>query len=233
MLLSSLIAVAVLAAPAPAQELPLLAGDLPSLAQAAGPPPPGGVRGGERVEVVRPKACGADTAVHLSRVLQVSLHTLSKLQGWLDQTDGLEARLFSGKGRLAEVSKLVSGAEPSARLCTVPSADGWKLVPQKAPPSKCKASEVPAGRLGDYWWTHAAKPAAVVAVSEPAPGADNCRPRVSAVLFDQTGKARLRFHSDLYAPPQFTLLGDRCQALEFSHDEKVSGFKATPTPCKP
>jgi hypothetical protein len=62
---------------------------------------------------------------------------------------------------------------------------------------------------------------------------DRCAVRVSTVFYDQTGKARLQVHNDLVGRESFTLLGDSCRNVDFTFDEKLNGYKARPTKCKP
>jgi hypothetical protein len=211
-------------------ELPEFRGDLPSLNDVARPPPKGGLVGGELTKVLFPEKCEAGTAVDLSRTLHVSMNTLEKVQAWLDATPGLEEKLFDSKGTLGEVARLVGGSKavPEQR-CPLSTDEGWKLATSKVGTRPCERT---AGRLGDFWWFHADKPAGVVAVS-PGKAGNNCAVRLSSMLFDQKGKTRLQVHNDLQAPPSFTLLGDWCRNVEFKFDEKLNGFKARPTKCKP
>ncbi|MBI3185056.1 MAG: hypothetical protein HYZ28_23190 [Myxococcales bacterium] len=61
----------------------------------------------------------------------------------------------------------------------------------------------------------------------PAPlgRAERCRPRLSAVLFDEGGHARLRYHADYGAALSVELLGDGRLTVELTFDEASAVFK--------
>ena len=96
-------------AAAPVESLPDLRSPLGALSGVVGPAQTGGAKTGDLVVAVKLPGCKAEQAVHLTRFLASTLHALSQVQGWVDGTPGLEARLFKDKGRLGEVSKLVIG----------------------------------------------------------------------------------------------------------------------------
>ena len=110
--------------------------------------------------------------------------------------------------------------------CELPM-DDWKLNAANVPADGCKKK---APRTAQARWEHGGKLAAAISADSPSPP---CKPLISVALFDQKGKARLRLHTDLVSAPAFTVLGDKCQNVEFTHDEKTSGFIARPTKCKP
>jgi hypothetical protein len=225
-MLSVLAALALFAAPAPA-ELPPLTGDIPTGKGMVLVVDKGGTQPGERPIVYQGAGC-EQRLVMGDKVLHLALYWVEKLQGWLDTNAGLEEKLFAKKGTLGEVSKLVSGGGPAEKKCELALAEGWKLAATAAP-GKCKAGTAP-----QAWWAHGGKTSAVVALAPAAKdAADACKPRASAVFFDQAGKARLRFHTDFGGAPQVTLMGDKCQNVDFSFDENVNGFKARLGSCKP
>lgn len=232
-MLPHLASLALLAAPTPA-ELPPLTGALPSLRDAVSieGQNKGGAGAGEKLLPWKPAGCEAARVVRADKVVHLSLYAVEKLQGWFNLNPGLEEKLFAAKGTLGEVSKLAAGgAVAPERKCALPVADGWKLKLDAAPPEKCKAA---ASAAPQAWWSHGGKISALVALGPAQKGAaDACRPRASAVLFDQAGRARVRVHTDLEGAPEITLLGDKCQHVELAFDENLNGFKARATSCKP
>lgn len=232
-MLSLLASLALSAAPAPA-ELPLLTGELPSLREAVAVEGQhkGGAGPGEKLLAWKPAGCEVARVVRADKVLHLALYSVEKLQGWFNLNPGLEEKLFTARGTLGEVSKLVAGgALAPERKCAVPVAEGWKLELDAAPPQKCKAA---GPGVPQAWWSHGGKTSAVVALGPAPKGApDTCRPRASVVLFDQAGRARVRLHTDLERAPELTLLGDKCQHVELAFDENLNGFKARTTSCKP
>ena len=226
-MLHLLAALALSAAPAPA-DLPPLTGDIPSGKGLVVVFDKGGTQAGERPVTFQGAGC-EQRVVMTDKVVHLALYWVEKLQGWLDANAGLEEKLFAKKGTLGEVSKLVSGGAPAEKKCELALAEGWKLTAAAAPGSKCKVGAAP-----QAWWANGGKSSAVVALAPAAKDAqDTCKPRASAVFFDQAGKARVRFHTDFSAPAQVTLLGDKCQNVDFSFDENLNGFKARLSSCKP
>ena len=220
----------VAAAPAEPPTFTELPGPLGATSGLVGDVPLGGEKAGERRVTVQPNGCATQRSVDLARFLQGTLFALNQVQSWLDGQPGAEARIFKQKGTLGEVAKLSAGAAPAPeRLCGAGLRDGYKLDLTRAPPRKCRAA--PQKTLADHWWTHAGKPAAVVHVAPPDRKDDACGVRLSAVLFDQTGAARFRYHADLRGPPVATLLGDGCLNLDFQAQES-GAYKAITTTCK-
>jgi hypothetical protein len=223
------LAAAVLLAAPSLGELPPLTAELPSLKDLPKPAGQGGQNAGEHLVTMKTTACAEGAQLDVTRVVQVALRTVERLQGWLDANPGLEEKLFATRGQLGEVAKLAAGSrvEPGG-FCTLPVDEKWKLSPPAVLPATCKGGKGGAAGLST-WWSHGGKPAIASKVSSHT----GCKPRVSMVLFDQAGKARLKFHSDLENPPSFTLLGDQCRNVDFAFDEKANGFTARASSCKP
>jgi len=115
------------------------------------------------------------------------------------------------------------------KACKPPKlTDGYKVLLDKAPKKLCPDKE-PRGQ-GDFWFLNKKKPAAVVHV---LPGdLDACRLRISTVLFDSKGKARVRLHANYGGKLSAELLGEGCKGVDFALDEATQTFRATLKPCK-
>ena len=68
---------------------------------------------------------------------------------------------------------------------------------------------------------------------QPAPedAADRCRPRLSAALFDASGKVRFRYHADFAGAVSAELIGDGCRGVAFTYDAAAAEFR--PATMKP
>lgn len=168
---------------------------------------------------------GCEDVVFPQRFATGASRALEQLQQALDHGAGSEKRLFTGKGVLAEVLHQLTGATLSEKgSCQAPKlVDGWKLPLVVAPKKLCDA------RAGERWLFAGAKPVAVISVQRPETG---CRPRISAVLFDARGQARVRFHADWSAAMAVTLVGDRCRNLDFTFDGAQQAFIPSWSSCK-
>lgn len=215
------------AAPAPAlTEIPAPLGHFGAVVEAV---PPNGFSDQDKAVVPKLEGC-TPQAVFLMRWLSGSSRTLEQMQQWLDRTPGLEKKLFARKAVLAEVMKLLTDAkfEPKKSCAATPLVDGFKLD-YAAPPKKfCDAAVDQA--LGEFWYFNKASPAAVVNVAKGDP--DQCVMRVSSVLFDAKGVARLRVHADWGGQVSATLWGDKCQKVDFTLDKEKQSFVAALKSCK-
>ena len=219
----------------PVRPLPMLSAPLGHLGNVVDEPLTTGTPVEVKVVSGKLEGCDRDQAIYLTRAVSGTMAALQQLQDWLNRTPGLEKKLFS-VGKLAEVMKLVTGSSCSEqKLCTPPVlVDGFKLDLSKAGGKLCAADH--GFRTGDFWWTNGAMPAAVVSVApSPAAAKDRCRPRLSMILFDKTGVARVRLHADYGGTSSVSLLGDKCVGLDFSFDEASQTFVPTwrsPKGCK-
>jgi hypothetical protein len=128
--------------------------------------------------------------------------------------------------------------------CRASPKQGWKLELGSLPKSLCAAKR-PLPGVGEFWFATAQSAkekadgralTAVVRVAPAATGAaDRCRLRLSAALFDDQGKTRLRFHADYGEALEVELLADAC-AVEFVFEASAQAFRARPakgTRCPP
>ncbi len=219
---------------APVKPLPMLPAPLGRLGDFVGPVPEGGLPADEKVLVGKLEGCDREQAFYLTRAVSGTLVAVQQLQDWMNQTKGLEKKLFA-TGKLGEVAQNVaSSSAVDQKLCAAPVlAGGFKLDLTKANGRLCAAEK--GFRLNDHWWTRANKPFAAVAFTA-SEGKDRCRPRVSVVLFDKAGIARVRLHADYNAAASLSLLGDKCVGLDFNFDEGAQAFVPTWRPtksCKP
>mgnify|MGYP000882027303 CR=1 FL=1 len=179
------------------------------------PPPTRGVPATDKVLLPVWEGCDAQ-AIWLMRALTGVARALEQLQQSLDRVPGVEKRLWSRKGTLAEVLRhLGEGRFQSKSSCAEPKLlDGYRLELTAAPKKWC---EVEAKQDGAFWFFSSGQPSAVVQVS---PGAETpCAPRLSAVLFDKKGVARVQFHADWAGRPSATLLGERCAHLDYTFQD--------------
>ncbi len=226
-MLSLCLSLLISAPPAPAP-LPELPAPLGHFGDVVSPPPAGAVPSTDKLVVPALEGC-APQAVSLMKFLGGDVRALEQLQDWLDKA-GLEKKLFLKKGALGEVMRHLAQArfEPQKSCAALPVKDGFKLELAGAPKKLCPADAAQA--LGDFWFFTAGKPAAVVTVETGAP--DACRLRMSSVLFDPKGAPRVRLHADWGAQMAVTLVGDRCQLVEFTFDKGKQAFTPALKTCK-
>ena len=224
----------VLLTAAPVKPLPMLPAPLGRLGDFVAAVPEGGLPAGEKVLVGKLDGCDREQAYYLTRAVSGTLVAVQQLQDWMNQTKGLEKKLFAA-GKLGEVAQNVaSSAAIDSKMCTAAGLiDGFKLDLAKTPAKLC-ATEA-GWRLGDHWWAKANKSFAVVEFLS-SPEKDRCRPRISVALFDKAGIARIRLHADYNGAASISLLGDKCVGLDFNFDEGAQSFVPTwrnSKSCKP
>ncbi len=182
-------------------------------------------------KVISPKWEGCEpTGIYLMRFMGGAGRALEQLQQSLDRAPGSEKKLFGRNGVLTEVMKQLSSSRFELKLsCTAaPLTDGYKLE-LTAPPKKwCDAKADSAD--GEFWFFASAKPAAVISVQKGA--TDVCKPRLSTLLFDSKGIARVRLHADWAGAMSTTLVGDRCQLVEYTLDADKQVFVPAWKSCK-
>lgn len=165
-------------------------------------------------------------AVSGLRAMGAALTMIEKLQRWLDENPGAEAKLFK-KGTLGGVMKNVSqGAfTPLVPCKTVAPVEDWKWPATdfgKLCPSKLPASPV------EQFMTVKNVPSAAMIVR---PAATACQPRLSIAMFDPKGKTRAVLHADFGGVMSAVVVGDRCQ-LELTYDPNIEAFKGEWKSCK-
>jgi hypothetical protein len=232
-MLSLLLASLVAAAPAPkALHLPdsprTLSAPLGHLGNVVDDVPASGLKTVDKPVVPVIAQC-APQAVYLMRMLGGTARAVEQLQQWLDGTPGFEARFFKRKATLTDVVKLLGDAafEPK-RACTAPVVkNGFQLDLDAAATRFCPSA---GATQGDFWFFNKAHPAAVVNVAPGDP--DACRLRLSTVLFDSRGQARVRLHADWGGAASVTLVGDGCQVVDFVLHSDAQSFVPTLKACK-
>jgi hypothetical protein len=228
--LSLVVSLVLCGAPAPTPPLPTIAAPLGHFGAVVEPEPRDGVR--DQEHPVRPSVpqC-APQIVYLMRYLGGVTRVVEQAQQWLDKTPGLERRLFARRGVLGDVLRHLAGSQrEDKKACTpVPLGSGYQLELARAPRRLCAAGARGDG-LGESWFVTAGAPAAVVSVQRG--GVDPCLPRLSAVLFDPKGVARVVVHADWGGAVSATLLGDRCQRVDFALDPARQAFAPEMKSCK-
>jgi hypothetical protein len=222
-----LLLIASLLAAEPVKPLPMLSAPLGHLGDVVEAPGEGGTPADEKVLLGKLDGCDRSQAVSLTRLVSGTLVAVQQLQDWMRESPGLEKKLFA-PGKLSEVAQLVAASTASEqKLCTAPAlADGFKLDLTRAGGKLCSAES--GFRTGDFWWAKAGKQVAAVALTAAAPDAkDRCRPRLSVVLFDKSGTARIQLHADYSGAASVSLLGDKCVGLDFNFDPAAQAFVPT------
>jgi hypothetical protein len=165
-------------------------------------------------------------AISTARALGGALMTLERVQLWLNQNPGVEARLFK-KDTLADVKKHLTYAVPSTNeSCKPPTlVEAWKWP--AAMSGKLCAPKIASPT--EAWFTGVkSQTAAAISVK---PATDPCQPRVSIALFDSKGKNRLVVHADFGGAMSAIVVGDVCQ-IEFSYTPDLEAFKPQWKSCK-
>ncbi len=213
---------------APPTPLPEIAAPLGHIAGVVVDAPAGGAAGNDRPVALKADGC-APQVVYLMRFLGGTMRAVEQLQQWVDRS-GQEKALFKGKQTLADVVRTLTDAkfEPKAACQALPVSDGYRLELRYPPKKLCEASAQRSS--GDFWFFSKGRASAVISVVNGAP--DACKPRLSAVLFDSYGWARVRFHSDWGGGITANLLGDSCKSVDFAYDATKEAFVPTWKTCK-
>lgn len=219
----------ILAAPPP----PPLPGDISAplghIGNVVDAPPKGGFLESDRVVLPKWEGC-EQKGVYLMRFMGGTARVVEQLQQALDRGPGVEKKLFARKNVLTEVMRQLSTSklEPKDGCKPVALGDGWRLE-LGAPPKKWCDAKADA-QEGEFWFFSAGKPAGVISVQKGSP--DACKPRLSTVLFDAKGVARVRVHADWGGGMSATLVGDKCQLIDFTLDGEKQAFVPTWKSCK-
>ena len=191
--------------------------------------PQGGVSDSDKLLAPKWEGC-EPKGVYLMRFLGGASRALEQLQQSLDRSPGSEKKLFGRKAVLTEVMKLLGSSRFELKLgCAAGElGDGYKLE-LTAPPKKWCDAKADASE-GEFWFFSKNKPAAVISVQKG--GTDVCKPRLSTVLFDGKGAARVRLHADWGGAVSATLVGDRCQLVDYTLDTDKQAFLPVWKSCK-
>lgn len=212
---------------------PTLPGEIPApfghYGSVVGKVPAGGLPGNDKVLLPAWEGCDPQ-AIFVMRFFSGTARALEQLQQSLDRAPGVEKKLFGRVGTLGELMRSLGSSTFDARRdCTEPKlAEGFKLELTALPKKWCDAPAT--AQDGAFWYAANGKSVAVLNV---APGGEKaCRPRLSAVLFDAKGVARLRVQADWAGEVSATLLGDRCQVLEYTLDREKQAMTPAWKSCK-
>ncbi|MBL8950782.1 MAG: hypothetical protein JNK82_08405 [Myxococcaceae bacterium] len=198
------------ASPAPLPDLPAPLGMLDKVLQE------GGANGEKTVELTLP-GCDHKVPVNASRFVGGTAYAMQQMVEWLYLTPGLKVL---EKATLDELTQGVTNG---------------RFVEQKAcgalPKELQKAPKLCAGAGKDQAWMVANDKPVVSVRWAPASGADKCLPRLTGVLFDAKGVARVRYDADFGGAASGALLGDGCQ-ITFTFDAANEVFHAARRGCK-
>lgn len=229
MVLALLSSLALAAPPAP-PTLGAISAPLGHIGNVVDAPPKGGASDSDRVVLPKWEGCEPQ-GVYLMRFLSGASRALEQLQQSLDAGGpDAEKKLFGRKAALAEVMKQLSASRFEARTgCAAsPLLDGYQLELAAAPRKWCEAKAD--ASEGEFWFFTQGKPAAVVSVQRGA--GSPCKPRLSAVLFDARGAARVRLHADWAGAMSTTLVGERCQRVDYVLQTEQQAFSPSWKSCK-
>lgn len=172
---------------------------------------------GEKVIEVSLPGCDHKVPVNVSRFVAGTAYAMQQMVEWLYLTPDLKP--FPA-GALDEVTAgVTNGAFGDQKAC--------KALPKEltTAPKLC-----PGVATDHAWMVAGSKPAASVRWA-PASGKDKCLPRLTGVLFDGKGAARIRYEADFGGAAAGALLGDKCQVV-FTFDVKNEVFHAARRGCK-
>ena len=230
MLLPLLASLSFAAAPPPA--LGEISAPLGHIGNVVDAPPKGGVSDSDKVVLPKWEGCTAaePQGVYLMRFMGGAGRVIEQLQQSLDRGTGAEKKLFSRKGVLTEVMKQLSSARFELKVACPASAliDGYKLDLPTAPKKWCDAKADATD--GEFWFFANGKPSAVISVQKGE--ADVCKPRLSTVLFDAKAAPRVKIHADWGGAMSTTLIGERCQIVEYTLDADKQVFLPVWKSCK-
>jgi hypothetical protein len=217
------------AAPAPAPALGEISTPLGHIGNVVDALPKGGVSDSDKLLAPKWEGCDAK-GIYLMRFMGGAGRALEQLQQSLDRAAGSEKKLFGRKGVLTEVMKLLSASrfELKESCPAAPLADGFKLE-LTAPPKKWCDAKLDATE-GEFWFFSGKSPAAVISVQKG--GTDVCKPRLSTVLFDAKGMGRVRLHADWGGAISATLVGEKCQLVDYTLDVDKQVFVPVWKSCK-
>lgn len=193
-------------------------------------PPKGGVSDSDKVVLPKWEGCTEPQGVYLMRFMGGAGRAIEQLQQSLDRAAGAEKKLFGRKAVLTEVMKQLSTSRFELKVgCPAsPLVEGYKLDLAAAPKKWCDAKAD--ATEGEFWFFSHGKPAAVISVEKGDP--DACKPRLSTVLFDARAAPRVKLHADWGGAMTTTLLGERCQLVEYTLDPDKQVFLPVWKSCK-
>ncbi len=225
----TLLATLLLSAAPPAPALGEISAPLGHIGNVVDAPPKGGVSDTDKVIAPSWEGC-EPKGIYLMRLMGGAGRVLEQLQQSLDRAPGAEKKLFGRKAVLTEVMKQLSTSRFEPKVsCTAPElVDGFKLELAGQPRKWCDAK--PDAAEGEFWFLTKGKPAAVIFVQKG--GADACKPRLSTVLFDAKGVGRVRLHADWGGAVSATMVGERCQWVDYSLDADRQVFLPVWKSCK-
>lgn len=184
--------------------------------------PRGGVPGNSLLARTQWKGCDENNVIHVARFLAATAAVGEKIQVWLDgvretSPRGLGKHLFGGRARLTEAVRRArsSAFHPEFSCKDMPFLKEKRLATTRVPLKGCGTRKTKTSiQPTDYWFSIGQAMAAVVTV-HPGNDAHRCLPRMSGVLFDESGTARLRVHVDYAQGLEAELLGDGCRSVQF------------------
>lgn len=223
------LAALILAAPPAAPALGEISAPLGHIGNVVDALPKGGISDSDKLVAPQWEGC-EPKGIYLMRFMGGAGRALEQLQQSLDRAPGSEKKLFGRKSVLGEVMKQLSTSrfEPKVSCPAAPLADGFKLELTATPKTWCDAKGD--ATEGEFWFFSGKSAAAVISVQRGA--TDICKPRLSTVLYDAKGVGRVRLHADWGGAISVTLVGERCQRLDYVFDADRQVFLPSWKSCK-
>ncbi len=224
-----LLAALILAAPPVAPALGEISAPLGHIGNVVDALPKGGVSDSDKLVAPQWEGC-EPKGIYLMRFMGGAGRALEQLQQSLDRAPGSEKKLFGRKSVLGEVMKQLSTSRFEQKLScpAAPLEGGFKLELTATPKKWCDAKADATD--GEFWFFSGKSAAAVISVQKGA--TDVCKPRLSTVLFDAKGVARVRLHADWGGEISATLVGERCQLVNYVLDPDRQVFTPAWKSCK-
>lgn len=183
--------------------------------------PTSGVPGSERVVVAKLPGCERVQAFWLTRFALGSAVAGRQINDWLSKQPALKRSLFGKADVLNQAGQRSRRTSPRPSACA--GSTGWRLAADDVGDRECAGaiSTLPA----DHLFEDKGRVAAVVRLTPADEGAkDRCRPKLSALLADDKGVARLAVHADFGGAMSVEVFGNNCDVLAFEFDTASRSF---------
>jgi hypothetical protein len=178
---------------------------------------PSGSSGAEQVVDMTLPGCSHRVPLNLSRMLAGTAFAMQQMIDWLRQSlpQGLPApEVLEALG-----AGVRDGTFAAKRAC------------QPLPREVVSAPKLCAGTASDQAWLTVNDRASALLRWSAGGGRDRCLPRVTGVLFDNRGAARVRYEADFGGAALGALMFDTCR-VTFRFDAATEVFHADVRGCK-
>jgi hypothetical protein len=172
---------------------------------------------GEKIVSATLKGCDHKVPLHVTHFAAGAMYAMQQLTEWMAKTPGVEAELYARKGVQGEVITGLTTSLPGEVHACKPMAKNAAAAPKLCP----------GAAPNEAWLLNGKAPAALIRW-EPS---KECIPRITGVLFDAKGAARLRYDADFAGAVAATLVGDHCE-IDLTFDAAKQVFHPARRGCK-